>query len=82
MDYLATFKDTQSVMQAEQIFIRREIPFETVPYSRYKRSGCGLAILFSHKYVEATHDALEEAQLSVKIIPVESPMPHENEKKR
>lgn len=82
MDYLATFKDTRSVMQAEQIFIRRGIPFETVPYSRFQRSGCGLAILFSQKYAEMTRKALEEIQLSVEIIPVEAPMPHENEKKR
>lgn len=63
MNYLLTFKGTASVLQAEQILIRRNIPFETVPHSHFNQSGCGLAILFSEKHVEDLRRALDEVHL-------------------
>lgn len=75
MDYLATFKDTISVLQAEQILIRRGIPFETVPYSRFRRSGCGLAIQFSGDYLAALLQALDEVHLESHVMQLESEIP-------
>ena len=75
MDRLVTFRDTQSVLQAEQILIRRKIPFETVPYSHFNRSGCGLAILFSNDHYESLRRALNEVQLEGEFIPVDSEPP-------
>ncbi|TKJ38418.1 hypothetical protein CEE37_12940 [candidate division LCP-89 bacterium B3_LCP] len=69
-DCLAIFEDTRSVMQAEQVLIRRGIPFETVPRKKYSKSGCGLAIQFDESYKDDVHKATEEAQLNSKIIPI------------
>ena len=73
MDILASFKDTLTVMQAEQILTRRGIPFETVPRSRWDRSRCGLGILFEQSYLEKARQALEESHLEVEFEPQSEP---------
>lgn len=64
MDVLLNFPDTQTVLQAEQILIRRKIPFETVPRSRYLPGKCGLSILCAHEYEKAAEGALKDAHIS------------------
>jgi hypothetical protein len=63
MDILASFEGTQWVLQAEQILIRRRIPFETVPLSRYQRKHCGLGIIFAEAHLQAARLAFAEAQV-------------------
>jgi hypothetical protein len=67
VDILATFPDTQSVLQAEQILFRRHIPFETVPQSLYRRRKCGLGILFDEKFRQAARQALGTFHLLVEF---------------
>ena len=67
MDILASFKDTLSVLHAEQILTRRKIPFETVPRSRFDRELCGLGILFSEAFLEEARHALAQAHLEVEF---------------
>ena len=82
MDYLATFINTQAVLQAEQILIRRKIPFETVPHSQFERSGCGLAILFSEKHLSALRQALKEIHIQGKFFQIDETPPHKSPIKR
>lgn len=70
MDYLATFPNTQSVLQAEQILIRRKVPFETVPKVLINKERCGLAILFSAEYLASVQRALGEADLRHETTPI------------
>ena len=72
MDCLVTFKDTQSVLQAEQVFMRCKVPFETVPHSKYNPEGCGLAILFEDEYLENIRSALDQLQLEGDFITINS----------
>jgi len=67
MDILASFEDTLTVMQAEQVLTRRQIPFETVPQSRYDRAKCGLGILFSEEYLEQARLAFKETDLKAEF---------------
>lgn len=64
MDILLNFPDTRTVLQAEQILIRRKIPFETVPKSRYFPGKCGLSILCAKRYENAVKNTLEDAHIS------------------
>jgi len=75
MDYLAIFENTQAVLQAEQILIRRGIPFETVPHSQFDRAGCGLAILFSEKFISALRRAIGEVHIKGKFVQIEETLP-------
>jgi hypothetical protein len=76
MDVLLIFPDTQTVLQAEQVLMRRRIPFETVPQSLYKRKKCGLGILIDAQYREPARLALEESHLTVDLTDLEnSPTP-------
>lgn len=77
MDYLATFENTRSVMQAEQILVRRKIPFETVPHSHYHRKGCGLAILFSDDYIDEFQEALNTIEVKYDLKLKENSIPSE-----
>ncbi len=63
MDVLATFPDTATVLQAEQVLIRRGIAFETVPRSRHRRGGCGLAIRFASSDLPRARAALDAAHI-------------------
>ena len=65
MDYLATFESTRAVMQAEQILMRKKVPFETVPHSQYRQSGCGLAIVFAAEHRQAVVNALRGVGISI-----------------
>jgi hypothetical protein len=67
MDILLNFTDTRAVLQAEQILIRRKIPFETVPKSRYFPGKCGLGILCAKRYEKAARSALKDAHISAKF---------------
>ena len=71
MDILATFPDTQTVLQAEQVLTRRRIPFETVPQSLYKRKKCGLGILFADIHRDIARQALEEFHLQADFTDLE-----------
>ena len=71
MDVLATFPDTQTVLQAEQVLARRRIPFETVPQSLYLRKKCGLGIIFSTKYLETARSALKDSHLKANFTDLE-----------
>ena len=81
MDCLITFSDTQSVLQAEQILVRRRIPFETVPHSLFNRSRCGLAILLSEEYTKGLRVVFEKAQLKSEFIQVDRAHPFEKRNK-
>ena len=75
MDYLATFPNTRSVLQAEQILTRRRVPFETVPYVRFNKERCGLAILFADEYLERVRRAFDEVKLKSDFVAVEDAVP-------
>ncbi len=82
IDYLATFKDTLSVMQAEQALIRRKVPFETVPHSQYNRNGCGLAILFSEEYLGIFQKTIEENDIKSHLKEIFDTIPSEKNNKK
>ncbi len=67
MDILLNFPDTRTVLQAEQVLIRRKIPFETVPRSRFFPGKCGLSILCARSNEKAVKSALKVAHISAKI---------------
>jgi hypothetical protein len=75
MDYLATFESTRSVMQAEQILMRKKVPFETVPHSQYQHSGCGLAIVFAAEHKQAVVAAIGENKLKMNLVQITKPIP-------
>jgi hypothetical protein len=73
MDVLLTFPDTQTVLQAEQVLMRRQIPFETVPQSLYKRKKCGLGILIEATYLDTARLVMSEFHLSADFTELENP---------
>ncbi len=70
MDILAAFESTRRVLEAEQILMRKRIPFETVPNIQYRKKGCGLGILFDQKFLEECRKALAEAGLEAEFFPL------------
>lgn len=75
MDYLVTFESTRAVMQAEQLLIRKKVPFETVPHSQYKNKGCGLAIVFAAEYKTIVEKTLHENELKINLVQILKSVP-------
>jgi len=70
MDVLAVFESTRRVLEAEQVLIRKRIPFETVPNIQYRKKGCGLGILFEQKFLDPCREALAEAGVEAAFFPI------------
>lgn len=75
MDYLATFNSTRAVMHAEQVLMRKKVPFETVPQSQYKKTGCGLAIVFAAEYKAVVEKAIQENELKMNLVQIPKSIP-------
>jgi hypothetical protein len=75
MDYLATFESTRAVMHAEQVLMRKKVPFETVPHSQYEKKGCGLAIIFAAEYKGVVEEAIQENELKMNLVQIPKPIP-------